>query len=263
MSKKNKNKSPFVPVIPETKSEVEEMPKNFQINYHLHTPWADVLFETRLPPAILNKMLEISDEILTDSKRTNWGNNLAGQIKDEPLIPPSIMKKHNLTDFFGNMVREYVHQCNLQKAPPQYHGDIERLKNSISVTINSMWIVEQQAGEYNPLHVHTNCDISSVMYLKTPNFLPSEKPERDDDGAILFVGSAGDGQSKLETSTVKVKPTPGQFFIFPSHMQHAVYPYKTNDNIARRSVSFNASFEYLGEGGEGVRSYKSLEGIKT
>ena len=46
-------------------------------------------------------------------------------------------------------------------------------------------------------------------------------------------------------------------------MQHAVYPYKTNDNIARRSVSFNASFEYLGEGGEGVRSYESLEGIKT
>ena len=264
MSKKNKNKSPFVPVVPETKSEVEEMPEEFQMNYHLHSPWADVLFETRLPPTILNKMIEISDEILTDSKRTNWGNNLAGQIKDEPLIPPSIMKKHNLTDFFGNMVREYVHQCKLHKVQPQYHGDVENLKNSISVTIKSMWIVEQQAGEYNPLHVHTNCDISSVMYLKTPNFLPSEKPERDDDGAILFVGSAGgDGQSKLKTATVKVKPFPGQFFIFPSHMQHAVYPYKTNDNIARRSVSFNASFEYWGEGGEGVRSYNSLEGIKT
>ena len=263
MSKKNKNKSPFVPVIPETKSEVEEMPKNFQINYHLHTPWADVLFETLLPPPILNKMIEISDEVLADSERTNWGNNLAGQIKDEPLMTPSLMKKQNLTEFFGNMVREYVHQCNLQKTPAQHHKNMENLKNSILVTINSMWIVEQQAGEYNPLHVHTNCDISSVMYLKTPNFLPSEKPERDDDGAILFVGSAGDGHSKLKTATVKVKPTPGQFFIFPSHMQHAVYPYKTNDNIARRSVSFNASFEYLGEGGEGVRSYESLEGIKT
>ena len=76
-------------------------------------------------------------------------------------------------------------------------------------------------------------------------------------------GSSGAGASKLKMATVKVKPFPGQFFIFPSHMQHAVYPYKTNDNIARRSISFNASFEYLGEGGEGVRSYKSLEGIKT
>ena len=240
-----------------------ELAESFQMTYVLHKPWADILFDTKLPPAVLEKMIQISDEILSDSNRTNWGNNLAGQIKDEPLVPPQKLKEQNLTDFFGNMVLEYVHQCNLQKAPPQYHGDMERLKNSIKVTINSMWIVEQQAGEYNPLHVHTNCDISSVMYLKTPNFLPSQKPERDDDGAILFVGSSGAGASKLKMATVKVKPFPGQFFIFPSHMQHAVYPYKTNDNIARRSVSFNAAFEYLGEGGEGVRSYESLEGIKT
>ena len=110
MSKKNKKKSPFVPKV---KEEVEELPKSFQMNYHLHWPWADVLFETELPPTILEKMLEVSDEILTDSKRTNWGNNLAGQIKDEPLVEPSYLKKHNLTDFFGNMVHEYIHQCNM------------------------------------------------------------------------------------------------------------------------------------------------------
>ena len=259
MSRKNKKKSPFVPKL---KEKVEKLPTSFQINYHLHKPWADVLFETQLPPEIMEKMLEISDEILADSKRTSWGNNLAGQIKDEPLIEPSYLKNHNVTDFFGNMVLEYVHQCNLQKAPPQYHGDMERLRNSIKVTINSMWIVEQQAGEYNPLHVHTNCDVSSVMYLKVPKFLPSEKRDRDDDGAILFVGSSGGGESKLKTATVKIKPHPGQFFIFPSHMQHAVYPYKTDDSFARRSISFNASFEYLGQGGEGVRSYESLKNIK-
>ena len=208
-------------------------------------------------------MIEISDEILADSKRTSCGNNLAGQIKDEPLVPPQKLKEQNLTDFFGNMVLEYVHQCNLQKVPPQNRADQERLRNTIKVTINSMWIVEQQAGEYNPLHVHTNCDVSSVMYLKVPKFLPSEKRDRDDDGAILFVGSSGGGESKLKTATVKIKPHPGQFFIFPSHMQHAVYPYKTDDSFARRSISFNASFEYLGEGGEGVRSYKSLENVKS
>ena len=164
-NKKNKKNSPFVP---KTEPEGTDHPISFEMNYNLHSPWADVLFETQLPPTILEKMIEISDEILTDSKRTNWGNNLAGQIKDEPLMTPSLMKKHNLTEFFGNMVREYVHQCNLQKTPAQHHKNMENLKNSILVTINSMWIVEQQAGEYNPLHVHTNCDISSVMYLKRP-----------------------------------------------------------------------------------------------
>ena len=65
-----------------------ELAESFQMTYVLHKPWADILFDTKLPPAVLEKMIQISDEILSDSNRTNWGNNLAGQIKDEPLVPP-------------------------------------------------------------------------------------------------------------------------------------------------------------------------------
>ena len=221
-----------------------EIPKSFQLNYNLHRPWADLLFETELPPAVLDKMIEISDTVLADSKRTNWGNNLAGQIKEEPLIPPKVLNESRLTDFFGNMVQEYVHQCNIQKKQSVATlSDIEDIKNQIQVSVNSIWIVEQQPGEYNPIHVHTNCDVSAVMFLKVPTFLDSEKPERGDDGVIYFIGDAG-VNNNLKLNTIKVNPKPGQFFIFPSHMIHTVYPYKTNDNFARRSVSFNASFEY-------------------
>ena len=225
------------------KTKIEEGPQTFNMSYVLHRPWADLLFETTLPPPFLEKMIKISDKVLGDSKRTHWGNNLAGQIKEEPLIPPELLKEYELTDFFGNMIHEYIHQCNLQKTPPEHHQNMEAVKKHIQVTINSMWIVEQQPGEYNPIHTHTNCDISAVMYLKAPNFLPSEKPDRNDDGTIYFVGGSG-SKGKLKTNSLKVKPKPGQFFIFPSHLQHTVYPYKTNDNFARRSVSFNASFEY-------------------
>ena len=56
MSKKNKKKSPFVPKL---KEEVEKLPTSFQMNYHLHKPWADVLFETQLPPEVMEKILEM------------------------------------------------------------------------------------------------------------------------------------------------------------------------------------------------------------
>ena len=227
----------------QSKKVVEENPETFQMSYHLHRPWADILFETKLPPMVLEKMIEVSDKVLADSKRISWGENLAGQIKEELLIDPKLLKKENLLDFFGNMVQEYVHQCNLQQAPPDQHQHMETVKNHIQVVINSMWIVEQQPGEYNPIHTHTNCDISTVMFLKAPIFLPSEKPDRDDDGTIYFVGGSG-ANNKLKISSLKVKPKPGAFFIFPAHLMHTVYPYKTNDNFARRSVSFNASFEY-------------------
>ena len=221
----------------------ENLPHHFKMAYTLHRPWSDILFETTLPPIVLEKMIKISDEVLADSQRMPWGGNLAGQIKEESLIPPEELKKYNLTDFFGNMVLEYIHQCNLQKTPPEYSQKMEDVKKHIQVTIASMWIVEQQPGEYNPIHTHTNCDISTVMYLKAPSFLPSEKPDRNDDGTIYFVGGSGTND-KLKMSSLKVKPKPGDFFIFPNHLMHTVYPYKTNDNFARRSVSFNASFEY-------------------
>jgi hypothetical protein len=228
------------------KNEVKALPQSFQMSYHLHRPWSDILLETHLPPMVLERMLKISDNVLADSKRIQWGNNLAGQVKEEPLIEPKSLEKDGLTDFFGNMVHEYVHQCNLQKTPPEQSQDMENVRNHIQVTLNSMWIVEQQPGEYNPIHIHTNCDISAVMYLKVPEFLPSEKTSRDDDGTIYFVGGVGE-HTKLKMSSLKVKPKPGDFFIFPSHLMHTVYPYKTNDNFARRSVSFNASFEYKTE----------------
>ena len=219
---------------------MNKLEETYEVRYHLHRPWADILFETKLPPNVLNTMISLSDEIMVDPKRTNWGNNLAGQIKEEPLITPKLLEEENLTGFFGNMITEYVHQCNLQKAPPDQASHIESTKKDIAVNIQSMWIVEQQPGEYNPIHVHTNCDVSTVMYLKVPTFLDSEKPERGDDGVIYFIGDAG-VNNNLRMNTLKVKPQPGQFFIFPSHMIHTVYPYKTNDNFARRSVSFNAA----------------------
>ena len=68
------------------KNKVEAVPQTFQMSYHLHRPWSDILLETHLPPMILEKMIEISDEGLADSKRISWGENLAGQIKEELLI---------------------------------------------------------------------------------------------------------------------------------------------------------------------------------
>ena len=32
--------------------------------------------------------------------------------------------------------------------------------------INSAWVVSQYENEYNPMHNHTGCDISAVIYLK-------------------------------------------------------------------------------------------------
>ena len=61
--------------------------------------------------------------------------------------------------------------------------------------VNSAWIVSQYANEYNPIHNHTGCEISAVIYLKVPDVkgrrnLTVKKRKKDNDGDISFVHSA-------------------------------------------------------------------------
>ena len=60
---------------------------DMQLEVEMIQPWADVLMRIKLPQMIVDAMLDITDQVLQDPDRKNWGHNLAGQIADEPLIP--------------------------------------------------------------------------------------------------------------------------------------------------------------------------------
>ena len=216
-----------------------------QLEVEMIQPWSDVLMRVKLPQMIVDAMLDITDQVLQDPDRKNWGENLAGQIADEPLIPHKLMenykigKEGNVYAFFMDIVGKYVQHCTLQQAT---QIDYDKVKNIEWLTqMKSCWVISQWESEYNPIHIHTECQMSTVMYLKVPKFLPSVKPERDDDGCIMFIGGASSG-SRLTRNLMKIKPKVGDFFIFPNHLQHTVYPFRTDGDFERRSVSFNADW---------------------
>ena len=208
-------------------------------------PWADVLMRTKLPVDVLAGLIEITDQILQNPDRKNWGDNLAGQIVDEPLIPHQMMMDYKIGhdgsvfNWLMNCVGEYVRACTKQQATSEMVHNIQNIE--WLTQMKSCWAVSQWEGEYNPIHIHTECQLSTVLYLKVPEFLPSTKPERDDDGCIAFIGAGGNA-SALTRNLLKWKPKVGDFFIFPAHMQHCVYPFKTEGDQERRSISFNADF---------------------
>ena len=218
---------------------------NLSVEIEMIQPWSDVLLKTELPDAVVKGMLEISDKVLQDPERANWGHNLAGQIEDEPIVPHEMMQDYklgtngNIFTFLLNLVGEYVKMCMRQQTT---QIDWPKIENEEWMTqMKSAWLISQWPGEYNPIHIHTECSLSTVMYLKVPEFLPSTKPERDDDGCIMFIG-AGHQSSRLTRNIIKIKPKVGDFYIFPAHLQHCVYPFKTDGDYERRSMSFNADF---------------------
>jgi hypothetical protein len=113
----------------------------------------------------------------------------------------------------------------------------------VEITIEAAWLVSQRKGEYNPIHNHSNAALSSVLYLKVPNFSSSVLPGKTPtDGQIEFV----DGSTQpLQNATARVTPCVGKFFIFPSYLLHLVYPFHSDSDSdsERRSVSINASYK--------------------
>ena len=58
----------------------------YDMQVQLLQPWSVPVFKTKLPPDVLQTMIEISDQVIADKDSTTWGPNLAGQIDKELKI---------------------------------------------------------------------------------------------------------------------------------------------------------------------------------
>jgi hypothetical protein len=199
---------------------------------------------TKLPPLILEKMIKITDEILDNKESaSSAGDNLAGQITDEFFIAPNILKQEDLIGFFIEICKTYTIRAYCQSDRCS-REDV--LKKEWLPKLVGMWLVSQKDHEYNPIHDHDG-DISGVMYLKIPEYLPSRKASNpshkhiiNDDGAITFTNNCS-ADHRWGSPTMTIQPEVGNFYIFPSSQIHQVYPFRTVDGKGeRRSVSFNA-----------------------
>jgi len=111
--------------------------------------------------------------------------------------------------------------------------------------INSIWINEMKAHEYNPIHIHQGAlftGLSSVMIMKLPKdtgveYSAVEKPMN---GRLQIIGAAAGQFAKTDYSpNTKI----GDFYIFPYDMRHCVYPFNSTKE-KRRTLVCNVDVEH-------------------
>lgn len=109
--------------------------------------------------------------------------------------------------------------------------------------------MSQKENEYIPVHTHEKvdaqgetCKISGVLYLKVPEqILEHDNKEMalrgGKDGQILFTGMGGVDPFST-TMQYNCYPEIGWMYLFPSTLNHQVYPFKGKGE--RRGIAFNA-----------------------
>ena len=171
----------------------------------------------------------------------NANTQLAGKIPDEVSLfyaGPTNKKMHAHSYVSEDILKWFYsifdHYLKWNKTPPPFTMDI-----------NSIWVNEMKAGDYNPVHIHQGklyTGLSSVMILKLPKDFGPElaRPDQPMNGQLQILGSASGQFVKADYSPqMKI----GDFYIFPYDVRHVVYP-MTNKKAKRRTLVCNCDVEY-------------------
>ena len=165
---------------------------------------------------------------------------LVGKIKNEHSIfydgnHEEKMRKHSLLpqNVHKWFLEMFSHYLNFNKI-------IE-----YKMHLNSIWINEMKANEYNPVHVHQGSmftGLSSVMILKLPKnygieYSAADKPQN---GKLQILGSASGQFAKIDYQPNLLER---DFYIFPYDMRHCVYPFNSTNEV-RRTLAANCDVLY-------------------
>ena len=223
----------------------DETPEPRQFSVEYIQPWSNMICKIKLQDDIFEELQKLYN-YTTKNKWKSFGEQLVGQINEEPEVTSELLEKFaTFKQFCLNGVEQYVRSAMMQSLVGDNNvGKVEGFaKEEILTRITTMWFVNQKPGEYNPVHVHTNCKVSSVMYLRKPSRQIRDRKEHyKSDGMITFCNNSGTDLNFCN-SQVSYNPEPGTMYIFPALQHHMVWPYRSEDpNDTRISLSFNADF---------------------
>jgi len=113
------------------------------------------------------------------------------------------------------------------------------------MTIDSVWINEMKAGDYNPVHTHQGklyTGLSSVMILKVPKDMGPEltRPDQPMNGQLQIMGNVA---GQFATTDYSPQMRIGDFYVFPYDLRHCVYPF-SNKKEKRRTLVCNCDVDY-------------------
>jgi uncharacterized protein (TIGR02466 family) len=191
-------------------------------------PFGPAVGHATLPPETVEAF---NRDIDNGTDGIDWSDRLVGKVHAENLIPTEVIQEH--VKFFTDAALGYVDQYASRHCHP-ISRDIKPV-----VSIHSAWYVRQKAGDFNPVHLHTNAELSAIGYLQMPDDIEEEwaKDTLDHYPAHGHVEFMHGSPTFLNRASFMVRPKAGDFFIFPADMLHTVYPFRCDGE--RRSFSMN------------------------
>lgn len=189
-----------------------------------------------LPKEVLVSLSRRIDEIIKNPKKEiDYSSRLVANIKKSYDISDS---KNMLEPYILELAKEY------DKIYPGYTLSKDCVSKSTSVGIHDVWVNLQRPGEVNPNHCHPGI-FSFVIWMYVPYTLEEQQqklPGAPVNGLFEFSYTQTTGTIN-HIALPSDKNWQGTCCLFPSSMQHCVYPFRSDDpNDLRITVAGNLRF---------------------
>jgi hypothetical protein len=206
------------------------------------------VMETEMPLSMVTDINDYLDEYKETEDKKSLADTLVGQItQGEQLLLDNTDKRiKEYSDFICSLGADYINFFS------QNTGT--QLNHPKAVAVDETWSVHSYAGDYNPIHDHgtkTIMGISTTGWTKVPQQILDQptagsqnyslyQASGDCDGYIAFQY----GRNELMNTerlrppqSFVIKPEVGKLLVFPSWLQHMVYPFKGKGE--RRTIASN------------------------
>jgi hypothetical protein len=217
-----------------------------------YCPFGPPIGHAKLPKEMIYDLNKGCDDIIKDeelAKERDWSQTLVGQVEQELTIPVEILNKWG--NWFVDQIKAYMHGYFEEVYVPQQtlitsdKSKVFQNMDKIKVDVLAGWYVRSFAGDYNPIHTHTACQLTCVGYLKVPD-LTKERTKSGSNlkeknytpgGNLEILSSLGTSVSPFENDRISFIPKVGNWYLFPASIRHGVYPFTVDGE--RRSFSIN------------------------
>jgi len=193
----------------------------------------------------LNKYL---DKYLKQKKRKSLAHTLVGQIQhgQQLLMDHEDEKLVEFSNMLCGLGAEYINEFSRATGATY--------KTNKQVAMDELWSVHSYERDYNPIHSHgtkTLMGVSATMWTKVPQQILDLPTSGTPDYSLYNASGHSDGclafsygkqhVTDIDTLTPPqsfvIRPEVGKLYLFPSWLQHMVYPFQGKGE--RRTVAAN------------------------
>jgi hypothetical protein len=236
------------------------------LEYDIYNLPAAIMMEHKMSREVIQTLNDYLDAKLKDPFRKSLSGDLVGQIHQGEQLSMNYETEelHEFRTMVENLgvayLRHFVEQTGTMIRPKQ-------------VVTDKLWSVHSYEGDYNPIHDHltaTPMGISFTTWTKVPKQIgkTAEGKDIEDynlynssgaiDGFINFtygLNQTADPERLRPSQSRYVKPEEGKLLLFPSWMQHVVYPFfgkGERRTVAGNMNCFDVTEEQMKEVNDGV-----------